>query len=101
MKPIHLTAPEDVKNRADKIVVISLITGTLVMFATLILITIQLFAVRSDIQNTLDQSRASGAANHKKTQAYVKCVADVLLQPLAKRTTADFDQCGIEGTVKE
>jgi hypothetical protein len=49
-------------------------------------------------QDSLNRSLADSRAQQRKTQDYVKCVANALLIPLAQRSTAVFDKCGIETT---
>lgn len=37
------------------------------------------------------------AVQHQKTQQYIRCIAQVLLQPIEARTDAAFDDCGTSG----
>lgn len=83
--------------RTDKIVRVTLI-GFLVLIVVmfgLILVQNQLNADRAlaNATRNLEISRAQAAANHKRTQEYVKCVAETLTIPLAERGTNAIDRC--------
>lgn len=47
---------------------------------------------RDALQESLDDNQAQ----HAKTQEFVKCIANALLMPVAQRSAAIFDQCGID-----
>jgi len=83
---------------ANKIIKVSLWGIVGVILFTLVLIVIQLVTLQKTQENNLAAMRASAAENHRQTQQYVKCIADVLLKPVADRKEVDFSECGIQGT---
>lgn len=46
-------------------------------------------------QVNADMSRATATENHKRTQAYVKCIGEQQLVPLAQREENALDKCTI------
>lgn len=71
-------------------------------FVYLVVVTLftsfQTISIQQSIQHSLDISRQTAAMNHQRTQDYVKCIAQVLLKPLAQRTDVDFNECTIKET---
>lgn len=55
-------------------------------------------ADRAAAQQRLDKALAENQNQHKKTQAYVKCIANALLMPIAQRSEKVLDECGLETT---
>lgn len=52
---------------------------------------------REESRKRLDKALAETNRQQVVTQNYIRCVASVLLQPIAERTESDFDACGIPG----
>lgn len=46
-------------------------------------------------QVNADASRATAAENHRRTQAYVKCIGEQQLVPLAQREENALDKCTV------
>ena len=85
------------KERSERIIKYSVIGIAVIGLLMLIFLVVQVYSIKSDIQNSLTESKNSAANNHAKTRQYVKCIADSLLKPVSERTSTDFDDCGIEG----
>lgn len=85
-------------DRATAIMKYSVISMVLVSFVLMIFIVVQLLSIQAQITASLAENKAAGAANHAKTQQYVKCIADTLLEPIEQRKPPDFDKCGPQST---
>jgi hypothetical protein len=55
-------------------------------------------ADREAAQQRLEKALTENQNQHKKTQAYVKCIANALLMPVAQRSEKVLDECGLETT---
>lgn len=54
---------------------------------------VQTVIISQQVKDSLEVNRANGAANHQRTQEYVKCIAITLLKPVQERSTVDFNNC--------
>lgn len=54
---------------------------------------VQGIVINTNIQNSLNESKKSAAENHAKTQAYIRCLFEVVNVPLAERESINFDDC--------
>jgi hypothetical protein len=54
---------------------------------------VQVIVINTNIQNSLNESKKSAAENHSKTQAYIRCLFEVVNVPLADRSSINFDDC--------
>lgn len=52
---------------------------------------------RVESRQRLDKALAETQRQQIVTQNYIRCVASVLLKPVAERSMEDFDNCGIPG----
>lgn len=71
-------------------------------FVYLVVVTLftsfQTIVIQQSIKDSLEISRRTAATNHQRTQDYVKCIAQVLLKPLAQRSDTDFSECTVKET---
>lgn len=88
-------------DRANMIMKYSVVSMVIVTFILMVFIVIQLLSIQAQITASLEENKRVGSANHAKTQKYIKCIADTLLEPVDERRPADFDRCGIEGTTQK
>lgn len=111
----NLEAAQARFNRADKLYHYALRAFFAFAAIMLVVIVYQVAHLQSDFtrqQNTAAaqrdedtvaaRQRLEGALKETQeqqivTQNYIRCVASVLLKPVATRTEADFDNCGIPG----
>ena len=104
MEPILPVAREQELSKridnADRVIKFAGVGAAIVMFVMLVVVIFQLINLNGQIQATLQQVRDSqlanqktGTENHARTQAYIKCIAQVLQKPLAERTQLDIDSC--------
>jgi len=89
--------------RADTYLRVSKVVFALYMVTVTGLLTFQLYDIQrgqveqlKSAQESLDKSIGDNARQHERTQDYIKCVASALLTPLADRSAAIFDQCGLD-----
>lgn len=73
-------------DRANTIIKASLIS-------ILVLIVLMLGAILTQNELNLARSRDQAAQNHRRTQAYVKCVAEALTVPLKEREKTSLEDC--------
>ncbi len=81
--------------RTDQVIKYSIMGAVALIVIALIVIIFQLVRIQQTIESNLVISRAQAAENHKKTQQYVRCVAETLLKPISQRNKDAFDKCGI------
>lgn len=82
-------------NRADKGMKITLVGAVVTGVFLLCFIVVQQFQTQQAIKDSLASSKVTAAANHKKTQEYVRCVAIALTEPMAGRNDA-LNMCGLD-----
>src|SRR3546814_7572977 len=75
---------------ADRLVGIGKVTLAVYLVLVTTILMFQLYSVQ---QKLIEDN----AAQHEKTQSYILCIAEALLRPLATRSEALFDDCGIGG----
>lgn len=74
--------------------------AVMVMFMTLGLLVFQSFQLKAQIEQTLRTAEQSTVNNHRKTQEYVRCIAQALVKQIEDRTEEDFDRCGIKVNIE-
>lgn len=90
--------------KADHLFRVAGITGVIFFIAVFIYIASELYIVQNTIsfnqkinaQDSADRFKSytySNKKEHEKTQAYVKCIAKVMLKPIEQRLSTNFDQC--------
>lgn len=77
-------------DQANNLIKWSVIGSIIVLFIVLVAIVFQLLAIQKQIDENLVEMRKGAAANHERTQQYLKCI---VLVPLAERTEENFDKC--------
>ena len=89
--------------KADRLVSVGKFLFVAYILGVTVVLMVQLFLVQqSQIQqleatkSSLNQSIEDNAEQHARTQDYIRCVANALLTPLALRSEAVFDRCGID-----
>lgn len=93
--------------RAERALAISKGLFAVYMVAATIILMAQLYSVQQSQFEQLEQARqalekslSDNEAQHRRTQDYIKCIANALLIPTALRTSELFDQCGIDATTE-
>lgn len=69
-----------------------------IMFSVIgifVLIILMFGAILWQNQVNADASRATATENHRRTQAYVKCIGEQQLVPLAQREENALDKCTV------
>lgn len=84
--------------RTDRVIKYSFLGAVFFILLGLVVIIIQLVRIQDTIEANLVTSREAAAENHRKTQKYVKCVAQQMLKPLSQRKANDLERCGIDST---
>ena len=82
----ELTQQLNKVKRADRIV-------KYCMIGLLVLVAVLFAGVLYQNQKNADLSREQARQNHKRTQEYVKCVAETLTIPIANRSDNALDNC--------
>lgn len=63
------------------------------MFGLLVLIVVLFGGILYQNQKNADLSRTQALQNHKRTQEYVRCVAETLTIPIVDRSANALDNC--------
>lgn len=72
--------------KADRFIMVSVI-------GIFVLIIIMFSVILWQNQSNAEMSRANAIESQKRTQAYIKCIGEQLLVPLAEREPSLFDKC--------
>jgi len=93
---------QEKESRAKRYFEYSKLAFLMYFFAVTIFFIFQFIQLNGQIAATLQQVRdsqianqASGKDNHARTQAYIRCIGEALLVPLAQRDQIDFDSCTV------
>lgn len=90
------------ESRANRLFEYSKFVFLMYFFGITIYFIFQFIGLNDKLQATLKQVRESqianqesGKENHAKTQAYIRCIGEAILVPVAQRDSIDFDACTV------